>query len=62
MCQNDSGLLTLDLFKPTEFNVYFDRKEEWLNFSQTCLNDSGIGMTEALNNLSWTQFDGNTID
>ena len=58
MFQNDSGLLTLDLFKPTAFSGCFDRKEEWINFSKSNAAESGVGMTRELERLNWIYFDG----
>jgi hypothetical protein len=56
--KNVSGLLTLDLFKPTAFDSYFSQNEEWLNFSKSNMNEYGIGMTEELNQLNWILFEG----
>src|SRR5207244_902270 len=48
-----SGFLTLDLYKETDFSPYFKTENNRINFSQIALDDFGIGMTSALNNLSW---------
>ena len=49
-----SGLMTLDLYEPTEFHNYFlVQNETELNFSQEALHDFGIGMTKELNLLQW---------
>lgn len=48
-----SGFLTLDLYEKTDFNSYFKVESSRVGFSQAALDDYGIGMTTALNNLSW---------
>ncbi len=54
--QRDSGLMTLDLYEPTEFNKYFiDQNRTELNFSSMALNDVGIGMTNELISLKWEE-------
>lgn len=50
---NDSGFLTLDLFEDDGFSKYFILQNNLLNFSETALNDFGIGMTEELKKLEW---------
>lgn len=51
--QNDSGFLTLDLFEKTEFDKYFEKNSNYLNFSSMALNDFGVGMSDELNKLKW---------
>ena len=53
LSQNDSGFLTLDLYEETVFNKYYSCIENYLNFSQSALNDTGIGMTGELSRLEW---------
>ncbi len=55
LAENDSGFLTLDLFEDIGFNKYFVQNKNYLNFSELALQDIGIGMTEALNNLQWVE-------
>lgn len=52
--QTDSGFLTLSLYEETPFHRYFIQKENMLTFAETALNDTGIGMTEELNRLKWS--------
>lgn len=51
--QNDSGFLTLDLYEESAFNKYYRQTESDLNFSESALNDTGIGMTVELEKLKW---------
>lgn len=51
-----NGFLTLDSYNPTEFNSYFRIEGCKINFADIALNDSGIGMTSALNSLSWIPY------
>ncbi len=52
--QNESGLLTLDLYETTAFHSYFIyQNQDEINFSPQALNDTGIGMTAELCKLSW---------
>ncbi|MGZ3692548.1 MAG: hypothetical protein ACXVAX_13650, partial [Pseudobdellovibrio sp.] len=53
LSQNESGFLTLDLFEETVFNKYYRQNENFLNFSKSALNDTGIGMTGELSQLKW---------
>lgn len=51
-----SGLLTLDLYESTPFHDYFIfQNESEINFSQRAWGDTGIGMTEELQDLSWKE-------
>lgn len=52
----DSGFLTLDLYEDIGFNKYFIQEGCFLNFSESALNDTGIGMTDELDKLEWTHF------
>ena len=54
LAKNDSGFLTLDLFEETAFHRYFIQRENELNFSTEALLDSGIGMAEELDKLTWS--------
>lgn len=54
VAKKKSGLLTLDLYEPTDFHSYFTyRNLSEINFTAKALNDFGIGMTEELQALSW---------
>lgn len=53
----DSGFLTLDLYDENGFQKYFSQKDNFLNFSDLALADSGIGMTATLNELEWVPLD-----
>lgn len=55
MAVGDSGFLTLDLYETGNFNKYFEQKENYLNFTPLALNDFGIGMSEELNKLQWSE-------
>ena len=50
----DSGLLTLDLYDDNVFTKYFEQKSNYLNFTDLALQDYGIGMSEELGKLQWT--------
>ncbi|MBC7743038.1 MAG: hypothetical protein H7061_12630 [Bdellovibrionaceae bacterium] len=54
LAKNESGFLTLDLYETTPFHRYFIQKNNELNFSNEALLDAGIGMTEELDKLRWT--------
>lgn len=51
---SDSGLLTLDIYDDNIFTKYFEQKQNYLNFTDLALHDSGIGMSEELTKLQWT--------
>jgi len=51
---NVSGFLTLGHYEATPFHKYFETDGAWLGFSESALNDTGIGMTEELQKLQWT--------
>jgi o-succinylbenzoate synthase len=53
LAQNDSGFMTLDLYERTGFNRYFQQEENRLGFSDSALQDYGIGMSEELEKLEW---------
>lgn len=47
------GLMTLNVYEDTPFHKYFLTKESLLQSTSENLKQSGLGMTEALNQLSW---------
>ena len=52
---NKSGLLTLNLYEPTEFHECFIyQNESEINFAPGALKESGIGMTAQLKQLKWS--------
>ena len=48
----DSGFLTLDLYE-SAFSKYFVQHENFLNFSDVARHDTGIGMSDELEKLTW---------
>lgn len=49
------GFLTLDSYKPTDFHKYFLQEGSKIKPSRSVVEDYGIGMTEELNRLSWSE-------
>jgi hypothetical protein len=47
------GFSTLGLYEKDNFSKYFEKNHHQVWFSKPALEDSGIGMTHELNNLSW---------
>lgn len=51
--KNICGFLTLGLYADTGFHQYFSINGNWMNFSAKALSQTGIGMTETLQQLKW---------
>jgi hypothetical protein len=56
------GFSTLGLYENDNFSRYFEKNNRQVWFSKPALEDSGIGMTHELNNLSWLPVEKVTND
>ena len=56
--KNVSGFSTLNYYESTEFDHYFQTENSFVNMkSEKSENEFGIGLTKALENLAWTDYE-----